>query len=1053
MNSLIRLYGLLACAFLFCLPAQAQRKKRKAPQQETEVYQSFKPALYKGLKWRNIGPFRGGRSTAVTGVPGQPLTFYFGSTGGGVWKTTDGGATWRNVSDGYFHTGSVGAIAVAPSDPNVLYVGMGEAPVRGVMTSHGDGVYKSTDAGKSWKHLGLEKVRQISKVRIHPQNPDLVYVAAQGSPYAPTAERGVYRSRDGGNSWELVLHVDERSGACDLSMDATNPRVLYAAFWEHQRLPWKVVSGGPGSSLWKSTDGGDSWQKLEKGLPDVTMGKIGVAVSPVNPERVWALIESEKGGLYRSDDAGKSWKLINSERVLRARSWYYMHIFADTQDENVVYVLNAPFIKSIDGGKSFQQVSTPHGDNHDLWISPSNNQLMINANDGGANISYNGGKSWSRQDNQPTAQFYRVNADNRFPYYVYGGQQDNSTVAIPNQTNGMGIQNKDFYSVGGCESAYCAFDPDNPRLVYAGCYQGIITEYDTELDIEKDVMAYSFLGLGTKPIDQKYRFNWNAPILVSQHDPRVIYHAGNVLLKSTNRGLSWEAISPDLTRNIAEHLDYGGGPITSEGAGGEVYHTLMYVAESPHEAGTLWAGADDGLIHLTRDGGKSWQNVSIPDVEEGMVNCIEVSPFDSATAYVAYNRYKFNDFTPHVFVTHDFGASWSRMVNGIEAEAHVRVVRADPGRRGLLYAGTETGLYISFDEGQHWEKFQLNLPVVPITDLKVHQNDLIAATQGRAFWVLDDLSPLHQLSPAIAEAQVHLFPPQPAVLFGGPRIDSLPDRGTNPDRGAVFFYTLKEVPENDSTTLQLEVLDESGMVLRSYSSAEKSPAKKAPKATGMNKLVWNLQTSPYELPKGLMVLGGSSGYTLTPGRYLVRLSYGPDTLLQNFYLRADPRLEVRPSQYDEKLHLLAQLDEAVSALYAAVKDLRYVRQQLQALNERLQASDSTQAALMQQSKQLLAAIDSLEATLVQPKQQTFQDVINFPNQLDANLLHIQSTIDGSVPPLTQGQKDRAADMLAEWRQKQAAIEKLLGPQLQAFNEQVTRAAVPFVGNKAAEKAR
>jgi photosystem II stability/assembly factor-like uncharacterized protein len=1039
---------LLLLALSLCLPqfSQAQRRNRRNPQ-PVDTWKPLSDTLFQAMKWRNVGPFRGGRSTAVCGVPSHPHLYYMGTVGGGLWRTEDAGVSWRNISDGYFKTGSVGAVAVANSDPNVIYVGMGEAPVRGVMTSHGDGVYKSTDAGKTWAHVGLNRVRQISKVRIHPDNPDVVYVAAQGSPYAPTEERGIYRSLDGGANWDLVLHVDERTGASDLSLDATNPRILYAAFWEHQRLPWQVVSGGPGSSIWKSTNGGETWIKLEKGLPDGIMGKIGVSVSPANPQRVWAIIESEKGGLYRSDNGGKNWQLINPDRVLRARSWYYMHVFADTRDPETVYVLNAPVMKSIDGGKTFQPIPTPHGDNHDLWIHPENNQVMINANDGGGNISFNGGKTWSSQSNQPTAQFYRVNADNRFPYWIYGGQQDNSTVAIPNQVNGRGIQNSDFHSVGGCESAFCAFDPDNPRFVYAGCYQGIIDEYDQELEQSKDVMAYPYLGLGTTPAEVKYRFNWNAPILVSQHDPSVIYHCGNQVLKSTNRGLSWEEVSPDLTRNIDEHLGKGGAPITNEGAGGEVYHTLMYLAEDPEDANTLWAGADDGLLHITRDGGENWTPITPPNVGEGMINCIELSTHQAGTAYIAFTRYKFNDFTPHVYVTTDYGQTWTDKTTGIGAEAHVRVVRHDPVREGLLYAGTETGLYVSFDNGDHWQPFQRNLPVVPITDLKVHHNDLIAATQGRAFWVLDDLTPLHQMDEdMIMDSRAFLYQPRDPHLFGGPRVDSMPDRGTNPDFGAVLYYQL-QVPDSGASELTVEFLDASGEVLRSFSSTEKSPAKKASRQTGMNKLVWNLRLPNVESPKGLTVLGGTGGYRVGPGNYQARLIYGADTLLRSFTVKPDPRQTARVGDYAEKNQFAEQLYAARKEVYKAVLDMRHVKSQIEALNQRLDEESEAQKALKEEGAALIAEMDSLEATLIQTEQKTFQDVINYPNQLDALLGHIQSTIDGATPPLTEGQKQRAEDMLGAWEEKEEVIDELLGERLDAFNEKVKEAEVPFVGRR------
>lgn len=1038
---------ILLLALLLSLPqiSQAQRRNRKNPV-PVDTWKPLSDTLLQAMKWRNVGPFRGGRSTAICGVPGNTNRYYMGTTGGGLWQTENAGNTWRNISDGFFQTGSVGAVAVADSDPNVIYVGMGEAPVRGVMTSHGDGVYRSSDAGKTWTHLGLDRVRQISRVRIHPNNPDLVYVAAQGSPHAPNPERGIYRSQDGGQNWELVLQVDERTGASDLSMDATNPRILYAAFWEHQRLPWQVVSGGPGSSIWKSIDGGDTWTKLTKGLPEGIMGKIGISVSPADPQRIWALIEAEEGGLYRSDNGGKDWKLINADRVLRARSWYYMHVFADPREPETVYVLNAPMLKSTDGGKTFTPIPTPHGDNHDLWIHPDHNQIMINANDGGSNISFNGGANWSTQANQPTAQFYRVNADNRSPYWIYGGQQDNSSVAIPNQVNGRGIKNEDFHAVGGCESAYCAFDPDNPRFVYAGCYQGIIDEYDQELEHTKDVMAYPYLGLGTRPKDVKYRFNWNAPILVSQHDPSVIYHCGNVVLKSSNRGLSWTEISPDLTRNIAEHLEAGGGPITNEGAGGEVYHTIMYLAEDPKDPQTLWAGADDGLVHISRNGGTTWTEITPIGAGEGIVNCIEVSMHQPGTAYLAFTRYKFNDFTPHIFVTTDYGQTWTRKVNGIAPEAHVRVVRSDPDREGLLYAGTETGLYLSMDKGDHWQPFQRNLPIVPITDLKVHQQDLIAATQGRAFWVLDDLRPLHQINEEIQQATAYLYPPQDAILFGGPRVDSMPDQGTNPDFGAVVYYQL-QVPDSGASELKVEFLDANGTILRSFSSKEKSPAQKAPRETGMNKLVWNLNLPNLEGPKGLTVLGGMGGYRVGPGTYQVRLIYGKESLTRSFTVKADPRETATAAEYELKAELQGQLYEARKQVYKAVLDMRHVKEQIEALNKRLVEEDDAQKALKEAGASLIAQIDSLEAGLIQVNQKTFQDVINFPNQLDALLGHIQGTIDGTPPPLTAGHQQRAADMLAMWEEKKALIEDLLGKQLDDYNRMVEETEVPFVGRR------
>ncbi|MDZ7359508.1 MAG: glycosyl hydrolase [candidate division KSB1 bacterium] len=1013
----------------------------------------YDTTLYKALQWRNIGPFRGGRVCAVAGVPSQPLTYYFGATGGGVWKTEDAGLTWKNISDGFFKTGSVGAIAVADADPNVIYVGMGEAAIRGVATSHGDGVYKSTDAGKTWKHLGLENTRQISTIRIHPKNPDLVYVAAQGSIWNPNPERGIYRSKDGGKTWELVLPVNTGTGASDLSMDVNNPRILYAAFWEHQRKPWKIISGGPGSGIYKTTDGGDTWQKLTEGLPEM-MGKIAVAVSPKNSERVWALIEAEKGGLYRSDNGGKNWQLINSKRVLRARAWYYIEVFADPQDEETVYVLNAPMLKSVDGGRNFRTVPTPHGDNHDLWINPANNQNLINGNDGGANISFNGGKTWSTQANQPTAQFYRVITDNRFPYYVYGGQQDNSTVAIPSRTTDGGIGREHWYAVGGCESAHVAFNPDQPDLIYAGCYQGIITEYDAATKKERNVMAEPYLGLGSDAREHRYRFNWNAPILVSPHDPNVVYHAGNILLKSSDRGQTWQEISPDLTRNEKDKQGKGGEPITNEAAGAEVYNTIFYIVESKHQAGTIWAGTDDGLVHLTRDGGKTWMNVTPKGVGEAQINAIEVSPHHPATAYLAVTRYKFGDFTPLIFKTADYGKTWTRLVNGIGPEAFVRVVREDPKRRGLLYAGTETGLYISFNDGKQWQPFQLNLPIVPITDLTIRNDDLIASTQGRAFWILDDLTPLHQINDEIAKSEMHLFKPRPAYRMEGGSAD-IPGVGKNPPNGAMIFYYFAKAPDTSKIEVKLDILDANDQVIRSYSSKRKEqasgeqegPGSAAPQPlpvkAGMNRFVWDLRGENVTRVPELFVYGSLQGYKIAPGTYKARLTVGDKSMTQSFEVVQDPRIPVAPAAFQEQQSMLAAIRGHINEIHETVQRLRDVRKQIKDLTVRTKDQPNAQA-IADSGKALTERMTKFEEQLVQPKQETFQDVINFPNKLNAQFLYLMSEIDSSDPPLTNGLKTRFATLNAEWEQLEPMRNRLLEQEVPRFNALFQQNAIPAV---------
>ncbi|MCE7992004.1 MAG: glycosyl hydrolase [Roseivirga sp.] len=1022
---------------LVSFESQAQRRNRKAKAPQGLTYDT---ALYNAMEWRNIGPFRGGRATAVAGVVQDPMTYYMGSTGGGVWKTDDAGKSWKNISDGFFNTGSVGAIAVSESDPNVVYVGMGEAPVRGVMTSHGDGVYKSTDAGQTWENLGLKMTRQISKIAVHPDNPDVVFVGAQGSPYAANEERGIYRSTDGGKNWTKVHYIDANSGISDLSMDMTNPRIIYAAYWDHRRFPWKVQSGGPGSGIWKSSDGGDTWTELTKGLPEGVMGKIGVSVSRADPKRVWAIIEADKGGLYKSDNGGKSWRLVNPDRLLRARSWYYMHIQAHPTEKESVFIMNAPVLQSTDGGKTFVNMRAPHGDNHQIWVNPEQPQYMINANDGGANVSINGGLDWSRQDNQPTAQFYRVNADNQFPYRVYGGQQDNSSVSIASRKNGAGIGWDDFFPVGGCESAYSAFDPDNPRYVYSGCYQGIIDEWNAKTRQTKDVMAYPFQGLGTNPKDVKYRFNWNAPIIASKHDPSVIYHAGNKLLKTTDRGITWEEISPDLTKNDTTHIDWGGGPITNEGAGGEIYHAIYYVAESPHTPDVIYTGADDGLVHVTKDGGANWTNITPPNLEEGMINQIEVSPHDAGTVYLAYNRYKFNDFTPHIFKSTDYGQTWNRMVNGIADEAHIRVVREDPSRKGLLYAGTELGVYISFDGGVMWSKFQRNLPIVPITDLMVHHNDLIVATQGRAFWILDDITPLHQLADA-AGSDFFVYEPRAAIRDNAFRTNS-PTLGTNPYPGISMFYYIKE--DVDTVALTVEITGAQGNSIRTFATDAKENQNKIKKKSGMNRFNWTLTKSNFKGVDGVFVGLGAGGHRVAPGSYTAKITFGDKEVSKSLEVKPDPRWEATASDYAEQQRLLTKLRGLIDDLQGAANDLRSMRSQVKDLKSRVSKDDFEDVHT--KADELIKEMNGLEDKMVQPKQKTFQDVINFPNKLEVALLHIYGTIDGEEPPVTNGQKQRVTDVEKEFNEvmKQlSALEKNVAD----FNTLIREKQVPFIAPK------
>ncbi len=998
-------------------------------------------SMYSGLKWRNIGPFRGGRSVTSTGVVGQPMTYYMGTTGGGIWKTVDDGITWKNVSDGQLNTGTVGAIAVAESNPNIVIAGMGEHPARGVMTSMGDGVYKSTDAGKTWKHIGLDETRHISDVIIHPTNPDIVFISAQGAQYGPSQQRGVYRSLDGGATWQRVLFVDENTGASSISMDMKNPSILYAAMWQHRRYPWTMESGGPSSGIYKSTDGGSTWKKLKEGLPK-EFGKAGISVSRANNELVYAVIEAKgtKGGVYKSTDAGKKWTQVNKDRINIARSWYYMEIFADPQDENVVYVANAPVTKSIDGGRSFKPIPTPHGDNHHLWIHPHNNQVMINSNDGGANVSNNGGKSWSTQQNQATSQFYRVITDNLVPYNVYGGQQDNSAIAIASRTNDAGIDWKDWYSVAGCESAYLAFDPDNPEIVYGGCYQGIIEKWVKASREGKPIKEYAELGLGRFPKNMKFRYNWNAPIISSPHDRNTIYHAGNVVFKTTDGGTSWEVISPDLTRNESEKHGPGGGPYTNEGAGGENYNTLMYLTESPHEQGVLYAGSDDGLVHITKDGGTNWTNITPPNIGNGIVNSIEVSPHDPATAYIAVMRYKSMDLKPYVFKTSNYGETWTKITNGItDKHTFVRAVREDKKKKGLLYAGTETGLYISMDDGQNWQKFQLNLPLVPINDLIIQDNDLVVATAGRSFWILDDLGAL-QNSFDTSESLKIVGPKASYRIFGGYQEKPRPGLGQNPKSGvSVDYYLPKKL---DSIELKLEVL-QNGEVIRSYTNQKPKGFKSwpggppkpqvLPSKKGYNRFTWDFRKEAVPSIDKVFVFGNYAGSAVAPGTYTLRLTSEGETVETTATILANPKIDGSTSDYAEQQTVLNQIENTLKNMHGAVNQMRSAKSQLQSYKKLLKKNEAAKELLVK-GDSLMKRITTWEEHLIQPKQKTFQDVINFHNQLNADFMHLKGYVDVAEPKVTEGAKARLQDLMKAWSTYEKEKNAIVNTEMAAYND-------------------
>ncbi len=968
----------------------------------------------KDLAFRNIGPFRGGRSVAVAGHDDEPYTYYTGFTGGGVYKTTDGGNTWISISDDYFKTGSVGAIDVADSDPNVIYVGMGETDIRGNMSA-GDGMYRSTDAGKTWTYLGLGESRFIGDIEIHPDNPDVVWVAAMGKLFGGEGnpERGVYKTTDGGKTWNKVLFRNNQTGAVDIAVDPNNSRILFAAMWEAYRNPWEMSSGGEGSGLFKSTDGGETWTEITKnpGLPKGLVGKIGVSVSPVNSNRVFAIVENAKGGgLFRSEDGGDSWTRVSADRNLRQRAWYYSKVIADTGNEDVVYVLNVGFWKSTDGGRTFSRIGTPHGDHHDLWIASNNPQRMVIADDGGGQVTFNGGEGWSSYYTSATAQIYQVATDNQFPYMIYGAQQDNSTFAIRSRTGGFGITERDWWPVAGGESGYIAPDPENPDVTYGGSYGGYLNRYDAKLGLSDriDVWPDNPMGAGAKEL--KYRFQWTFPIIISPHNPDVLYATSQHVHRSTDEGMSWETISPDLSRNDTTKQDESGGPITKDDTSVEYYNTIFTFVESAIEPGLLWAGSDDGLIHISRDNGETWDNVTPRGLPETMISILDASQHDAGTAYFAATRYKFGDFQPMIYKTTNYGRSWSKITDGIPNGDFTRVVREDPNKSGLLYAGTETGLYISFDAGENWQPFQLNLPATPITDLAVHKRDkdLIVATQGRSFWVLDDLPVLHQITEQITDADHHLFDPEDPYLFG--RSGNIaPGRaiGQNPTSGAVVYYMLGGDVEEE---VKLEFLDMRDNVIQTYSSKEDSrgravresplfyeeedrvrPSVVSNKA-GLNKFSWNLQYKGVTNLDGRQILwaGNTSGPRAVPGTYKVRM-YIADEMVgeQDFEVKKDPRL-TSISQQDliAQFELVQTINAKLDSTHKSINRIREVRKEI---NEMMGEAKGNKE-LQDKAKAMLAAMSDIENELVQTKAEATQDVLNFPIKLNNKLAALKGTV-------------------------------------------------------------
>lgn len=1020
-------------------------------------------SVFKFVKYRNIGPFRGGRSVCATGVVSNPLVYYMGTTGGGLWKTEDAGVSWKNVSDGYFKTGSVGAVAVSESDPNIVYVGMGEHAPRGVMTSYGDGVYKSFDAGKTWKKMGLEKTLQISRIAIHPKNPEIVYVAAQGAINGPSQDRGIYKTTNGGLSWTRVLFVNDQTGCSELSLDMNNPKVLYAAMWYHQRLPWKVVSGGNGSGLYKSIDGGDTWEKMQTGLPK-EMGKMAIAVSRANSDKVFALIESdtqkETGGLFGSGDAGKTWTKITGNHELLQRAWYYIEVFADPQDENILYVMSAPALRSIDGGKTWEHLSGWHGDYHDVWINPTNNKNLIIADDGGASISFNQGKTWSLiSNNMPTAQFYRVNADNAFPYRLYGGQQDNSSVRIENLALGSwGISERNWSPSAGGESAFLAFNPDDPALVLGGSYLGTIEALNVNAHAGTNIMAAPIQYLGRASKDMKYRFNWNAPIIWSKHEPNTFYHGSQHLLRTRDNGVTWEEASPDLTRNDKEKQGKGGGPYTVEAVGAENYGTLTYILESPTEKGTIWTGSDDGLVQLTRDGGKTWSNVTPKGLAECLINAIEVSPHDPATAYIATTRYKFNDFTPGLYKTSDYGKTWTNISNGIPQGAYTRVVREDDTRKGLLFAGTETGMYISWNGGASWQPFQLNLPIVPITDLKIHKGDLLVATMGRAFWILDDLGLLRH-NPG-ADEVFKIYQPEDATLgnWASSLNRTAADNsgtnsflGVNPANGVVIYYNLPKLP--DSIHIKMEIKDSNGKLVRSLTSKKDEVFKSYPggpspeptlsKTKGLNRFVWDMRYATMTGVPEVYIESSFQGHKAAPGSYSITVKYGTVESKTACKILPNPLYNIPAETYTEYSNFMAGMEESLNDMHQKVNNILKMRHQLEEVIKDF-PEDSKYAALKKAGNDLVKKMKAWDDDMVQRKAKAYDDVDNYENKFTANFMFLINHAESDLPIVTKPNRDRLDELNKEWGQLNTRAKEIIEKDIPGYTKQLWDAGIGAV---------
>lgn len=1035
------LFLLLTLAWTTDLQAQ-RRNKRNAKPATPKV--DLQAEIYKDVQWRSIGPYRGGRASTVTGVAGKPQLFYMGATGGGVWKTENGGTTWKNISDGYFG-GSIGAVAVSASNNNVIYVGQGEETVRGNVSSGFEGVWKSTNGGESWQNVGLKDAMHVGRIRIHPSNPDVAWVAVMGDLFKTSETRGVYKTTDGGKNWQRVLFANADAGAVDISMDPKNPDFMMASTWRIRRTPYSLSSGGEGSEIWKSTDGGNTWNSVieNEGMPEGPIGISGVSISPVNPKTVYAIIEAKDGGVFKSTDAGETWKKTNSSRALRQRAWYYSRIYADTQDEDKVYVMNVQYHTSTDGGKTFASRGAPHGDHHDLWIAPEDNQRLVIADDGGAQVSYDGGDNWSTYMNQPTAQFYRVNTDNSFPYRIYGAQQDNSTVRIDHRSFGFAITEDNWESTAGGESAHIAPNPDNADIVYGGSYGGFLTRVDHDKGINRNINAWPDNPMGHGAEDYKYRFQWNFPIFFSPHDTKKLYTTSNQVHVTYNEGQSWELISPDLTRAEPAKLGKSGGPITFDDTSVEYYATVFAAVESPYEKDLIWAGSDDGLVHVTRDGGKNWKNVTSPDMPKYlMINSIDADPFVKGGAYIAGTQYKMGDYEPYLYKTKDYGETWTRITSGIPNDHFTRVVRADPHRQGLLYAGTERGMFVSFDDGSSWKAFQMNLPIVPITDLAIKDDNLIAATQGRSFWMIDDLTVLHQLSDEVAQKDFHLFKPMDAYRIGGGgrfgrrggNSDMSLLYGKNKPGGAVVYYNLQEELAK-GTTAVMEVYNPDGELIKEY--------KQKPKK-GLNTFNWNMMYDNAEGFEGLIMWAGTlRGPMAPPGEYTAKLTIGDRTEEQRFKLLRDPRYPSTDADLRAQFDFLIKVRDKVTETHQAIKDIRSAKEQMEQLMDKIKGDDEHKD-LIDAGKELIDSMTEVEETLYQTKNQSGQDPLNYPIRLNNKLAALTGVAgNGSWRPTAQAETVRK-EISGQIDVQLEKLSKIMSEDLPEFNNKVKQKSVDAI---------